>query len=226
MTRRVMALCNRGRGGLGSDAMELPVLSQDSADTSVTWVVIHHVRTDRTDQFEEWLRGITEEVKRFSGWRGGTVLRPSAPSGPSSDYVLVVRFDSYQDLRRWEESIERSRWLSLLEPLVTAVPTTKSASGLETWFQLAGETAVVPPPKWKMAILVLAAICPLVVLVTLVLGAMAGGRTYIGVQVTFGAEYLARTLVTAVTLVILMTWVVMPTFSYLARRWLYPRRVS
>lgn len=210
---------------LDSDAMEDPVVSQESADASITWVVTHHVRMDRIDQFEKWLRGISEEIKGFPGWRGVTVLRPS-PSGPSSEYVLVVRFDSYQDLRHWEESTERSSWLSLLEPLVTAVPTTVSASGLETWFQLAGKTVVVPPPKWKMAILVLAAIYPLVVLVTLILGAIAGGRTYIGVPVTFGWVYLARALVTAVILVTLMTWGVMPTFSYLARRWLYPKRGS
>jgi len=202
--------------------MEPSADSFDTADSSVTWVVNHHVRMDRADQFEEWLRGITEEIKRFPGWRGATVLRPSVPSGPSSDYVVVVRFDSSEDLLRWENSTERAHWLHLLEPLVTGLPTTRSASGLETWFQLSGETALVPPPKWKMAILVLVAIFPLVVLVTLVLGAIAGGRPYVGVPVTLGADYLARTLLTAVTLVILMTWVAMPGLSHLARGWLYP----
>ena len=204
--------------------VEPPAAPQDGEDSSVTWVVTHHVRRDRVDRFEEWLRGITEEVKGFSGWRGVTVLRPSAPSGPSSNYVLVVRFDSDDDLLRWENSTERERWLRLLEPLVTALPSTGSASGLETWFQLSGETAMVPPPKWKMAILVLTAIYPLVVVVTLVLGALADGRPYLGIPVTFGAAYLARALLTAVILVVLMTWVVMPGLSRLARRWLYPSK--
>lgn len=206
-------------------SIEPPVAAVDgNDDSSVTWVVTHHVRGDRVSQFEEWLRGITEEVKRFPGWRGVTVLRPSAPSGPSSDYVLVVRFDSYEDLLQWEKSTEREHWLRLLQPLVTALPTTTSASGLETWFQLAGQATMVPPPKWKMAILVLTAIYPLVVAVTLVLGAIAGERPYLGVPVTFSAEYMARTLLTAVTLVVLMTWVAMPGLSRLARRWLYPTR--
>lgn len=207
-------------------SIEPPVAAVDGDDdSSVTWVVTYHVRGDRVAQFEGWLRGIAEEVKPFPGWRGVTVLRPSAESGPSSDYVLVVRFDSYDDLFRWEKSTERERWLRLVQPLVTAVPTTTSASGLETWFQLAGQTVTVPPPKWKMAILVLTAIYPLVVAVTLVLGAIAGERPYVGVPVTFGAEYMARTLLTAVTLVILMTWVAMPGLSRLARRWLYPPRL-
>jgi hypothetical protein len=179
---------------------------------------------DRADQFEEWLRGVTEEVKRFPGWRGATVLRPPSPTGASADYVAVVRFDSSADLLRWENSTERADWLRLLEPFVTGLPTTRSASGLETWFQLSGQTAVVPPPRWKMAILVLAAIYPLVVIVTLMLGAIADGRPYIGASVTFGAEYLTRALLTAIILVILMTWVVMPGLSHLTRRWLYRAR--
>lgn len=202
--------------------MESSVHRPDSGDASVTWVVSHHVRMDRADQFEDWLVGITEEVKQFPGWRGATVLRPPSPSGASADYVVVVRFASSEDLVRWENSTQRAGWLRLLEPLVTRLPTTRSASGLETWFQLSGQTAVVPPPKWKMAILVLVAIYPLVVVVTLMLGAIARGRPYIGASVTFGAEYLVRALLTAVILVLLMTWVVMPGLSHLARRWLYP----
>lgn len=204
--------------------MEPSAVPLESADSSVTWVVSHHVRMDRADRFEVWLRGISDEVSRFPGWRGATVLRPPSLKGPSSDYVLVARFDSAEDLRRWENSAERAHWLHLLEPLVTGLPTTRSASGLETWFQLAGETVVVPPPKWKMAILVLVAIFPLVVVVTLGLGAFAGGRPYVGLPVTFGAPYVVRTLLTSVILVILMTWVVMPGLSHLARRWLYPNR--
>jgi antibiotic biosynthesis monooxygenase (ABM) superfamily enzyme len=73
-----------------------------------------------------------------------------------------------------------------------------------------------------MAILVLAAIFPLVVLVTSALGLVASGNTAIGLPVRFGATYLTRTLLTAITLVILMTWVAMPALSRLARRWLYP----
>ena len=203
-----------------------PPTSLDSSDSSVTWVVTHHVRGDQIGQFKEWLRGITEEIGRFPGWKGVTVLEPTTPSGPASEYVLVVRFDAYEDLRRWEESAEREHWLRLLQPLVTATPTTRSASGLETWFLLPGESAVVPPPKWKMAILVLTAIYPLVIGVTLVLGVIAGENRYLGVPVPFGVEYMARTFVTAVTLVVLMTWLAMPTLSRLTRHWLYQRASS
>jgi len=73
-----------------------------------------------------------------------------------------------------------------------------------------------------MAALVLAAIYPLVMLVTVVIGLLAGGRPYLGLSVPFGVDYMMRTLLTAIVLVVLMTWAAMPLLTRLARRWLYP----
>ena len=192
----------------------------DKDEASVTWVVDHRVRTNRIPRFETWLAGVKAEVSRFPGWQGVTILRPSNRGGPTANYVLVVRFASYADLKRWEVSAERLRWLRELQPLEVGAPMARSSSGLETWFQLPGGVAA--PAKWKMAILVLVAIFPLVVLVTSTLGLVASGNSAIGLPVRFGAGYLTRTLLTAITLVILMTWVAMPALSRLARRWLYP----
>lgn len=197
--------------------METPL---EPDETSVTWVVDHRVRTNLIPRFEAWLAGVKAEVSRFPGWQGVTILRPSNRDGLIAVYVLVVRFASSADLKRWEDSTERMRWLRELQPLEVGPPIARSSSGLETWFQLPGGAAA--PPKWKMAILVLAAIFPLVVLVTSALGLVASGNNAIGLQVRFGAAYLTRTLLTAITLVILMTWVAMPALSRLARRWLYP----
>ncbi len=77
-------------------------------DESVTWVITHQVRPDRRDDFENWITGITEEVGRFPGREGVTVLHPGGES--STEYVLVVRFASCGDLRRWEESAERRNY--------------------------------------------------------------------------------------------------------------------
>lgn len=195
----------------------------ETTDSSVTWVVDHHVRPERVAEFEEWLRGISEELKRFPGSRDVTVLRP-ARSAASPQYVVVVRFASHDHLRRWEGSAERADWVGRLGPLVISLPTIRSASGLETWFDVGGGTAMVPPPRWKMAVLASAAIFPLVVLVSLALGWIASGRAYLGVPVTLGSDYLARALITSITLVVLMTWVAMPVLSRLAKRWLYPER--
>ncbi len=188
-------------------------------DESVTWVITHQVHPDRRDDFENWIAGITDEVSRFPGREGVTVLRPGGES--STEYVMVVRFACYEDLRRWEESPERAEWLTRLDPLLAAASTYRTETGLETWFQLPGERAVVPPPKLKMALLIILAIYPLLLLVLPLMGTIFDSP-YLGVPITIDSEFVARTLVTAVILVTLMTWVAMPFLTKLFRGWLYP----
>ncbi len=188
-------------------------------DRSVTWVITHEVRPDRRDDFEDWLAGITDEVGRLPGREGVTVLRPGGKSG--TEYVVIVRFASYDDLRRWEESAERAEWLTRLDPLLAAASTYRKETGLETWFQLPGQRAVVPPPKWKMALLIILAIYPLLLIVLPLMGTVFD-IPYLSVPITIGSEFVVRTLVTAVILVTLMTWVAMPFLTKLFRGWLYP----
>ncbi len=188
-------------------------------DESVTWVITHQVRPDRRDDFEDWIAGITEEVGRFPGRQGVTVLRPGGEL--STEYVVVVRFASYDDLRRWEESAQRAEWLTRLEPMLAAASTYRTETGLETWFQLPGQRAVVPPPKWKMALLIILAIYPLLLIVLPLMGTVFD-IPYLSVPITIGSEFVVRTFVTAVILVTLMTWVAMPFLTKLFRGWLYP----
>jgi antibiotic biosynthesis monooxygenase (ABM) superfamily enzyme len=87
------------------------------------------------------------------------------------------------------------------------------ASGLETWFTLPGERAIVPPPRWKQLLVTLVGAYPMVVL----LSAFVLPRV---------EEWplLARAAVTPVVLLSLMTYVVMPLLTQLFRGWLYPRQ--
>ncbi len=188
-------------------------------DGSVTWVITHQVRPDRQDDFESWIAGITDEVGRFPGREGVTVLRPGGES--STEYVVIVRFASYDDLCRWEESAERAEWLTRLDPLLAGASTYRTETGLETWFQLPGQRAVVPPPKWKMALIVILAIYPLLLIVLPLMGTVFD-IPYLSVPITIGSEFVVRTFVNVVILVTLMTWVAMPFLTKLFRGWLYP----
>ena len=181
-------------------------------------MITHQVRPDRRDDFEDWIAGITDDVARFPGREGVTVLRPGGVS--STEYVVIVRFASYDDLRRWEESAERAEWLTRLDPLLAEASTYRTETGLETWFQLPGQRAVVPPPKWKMALLIILAIYPLLLIVLPLMGTVFD-VPYLGVPITIGSEFVVRTFVTAVILVTLMTWVAMPLLTKLFRGWLY-----
>lgn len=186
---------------------ETPAATGSSVAEPVTVTVARRVAPGREGEFERWAEGIMAAAGRFPGFLGGGLLRPGVVG---QEWHLVYRFASDAHLQRWEGSRERAEWL---ERTTTFEETGRQrVSGLETWFALPGRTAPAPP-RWKMALVTLLGIVPLVLLMNeLVLPHLAGWPT------------LARTLVFSATLTTLMTWVVMPRLTRLLRRFLYGRR--
>jgi antibiotic biosynthesis monooxygenase (ABM) superfamily enzyme len=87
------------------------------------------------------------------------------------------------------------------------------ATGLEAWFTLPGERAIVPPPRWKQLLATLVGAYPLVVLLSaFVLPRIAGW------------PLLVRSAVLPVVLLTVMTYVVMPPLTRCLRGWLYQGR--
>ncbi len=171
----------------------------------VTVTVARRVIPGHEAEFERWARGIFGAAARFRGFLGSGVLRP--PSA-GQDWHLVYRFASETDLCRWEESPQRAEWLRRGDGLMDERGVHRT-TGLETWFELPGRT-VPAPPKWKMALVTLAAIIPLVLTM----------NVFVLPHVE-GWPLIARTLVFSGTLTSLMTWVVMPRMTRLFRRFLY-----
>lgn len=188
-----------------SDALQ----NDDGSELPVTAVITREVVPGREADFEAWLRGVIDAVARFTGNQGVTVIRPR---GKRREYVLVVRFASFRDMRRWEESEERLGWLERAVALTARTPTLHTQTGLETWFTLPDEQAPPPPPaRWRMAIVTWLAIYPLIVAIGGLLG-----------PVLEPFPFWLRPLPTTLILIPLMTWVVMPQMTKLFWRLLYP----
>ena len=149
-----------------------------------------------------------------------TVLRPSGRS--SNEYTVVARFATLDDLHRWVNSTQRAEWLRRLETLTEERSSFSSQTGLETWFTLPGHSVIVPPPRYKMALLVFLAVYPLILIVRLLLALVLGGVSFLDVSMVVDFDFFVTTLLTSLSLVTLMTWVVMPSLTSAARRWLYP----
>jgi uncharacterized protein len=179
-------------------------------DEPVTVTVARHVAHGREEEFEQWLDGILGTASRFPGYLGGGAMRPGKLG---DEWHVIYRFETADCLHDWEVSDERRRWLEKGEDLVDEVAISR-ISGLETWFSLPGRTAPAPP-RWKMFLVTLCAIVPLVFLMNLLI------QPHIKAW-----PLIARSLVFSGTLTGLMTWVVMPRMTRLFRRWLYPPRQS
>lgn len=180
-----------------------------TSPTPVTIVVRRRVRPERVADYEAWQAGILAEASKFPGHLGAEVLRPANPA--LQDYVLIFRFDSEENLRRWEESPVRAEWLAKVTEFSTGTPTVEKVTGMEYWFKLPYDAGRRPPPRWKMAVVTVIALWPLILFVVPLLARLFG--------------FLPRpvaSLGSTIVMVGLMTFLVMPALTRMFARWLFP----
>jgi len=179
----------------------------EQEDKRITTVVTRNLIPGRERDYEEWARRVVAASTRY-GATGHTFLTPDA-GAPRR--VLIAQFPDEAGARAWDESKERDQLVREADEFSTME--IQRLTGLETWFTLPGERAVVPPSRWKQLLLTLMGAYPLVVLVS----------AFIMPQLQ-SWPLPVRSAVLPVVLLTLMTYVVMPLLAQLFRGWLYPRR--
>jgi uncharacterized protein len=181
----------------------------DRDDGSVTVVTSRRVKPGHERDFEQWLDGIGAAAARYPGCLWRRITRPEDHARP--EWGVVFKFDSYEHLRAWTDSIERRTWLERVKPHELDEFKETVLTGLERWFTLPALPGVPPPPRYKMALVTLVVVYPL----SQALGAAA--NRWLG-----GVPAPLRSLVASMAMILLLTWVVMPRVTRLLRRWLYP----
>lgn len=176
-------------------------------DTPVTIIVKRRPKPGHEKEFEEVLAGISQAAMEFKGHLGINIFRPTKST---SYYRIVFKFDSRRNFIAWETSEIRQRWLKRFAEVDYGDPQLDVLSGLETWFTTADEEAIVPPPKYKMMIVVWLSVFPLSMLLHILLKPVLGNSN-IAIQVA----------VISMVIVALMTYVVMPFMSRIFHRWLH-----
>ena len=187
-------------------------------DGPVTVIVTRKAKKEKIGEFEEWMDGIIHEAMKFEGHMGVNTIRPPDPSNP--EYVVIFRFNTYENLAKWEKSEIRKEWLDKSKEVVEGEAVVEKQTGLEFWFTprsgINGDKApaTIQPPRYKMAIVVTGIIF---VLVSILLPPVR--------QLTIGLPVLLSTLVGVVMMVMLMTYVIMPAATRLLRPWLAKKRL-
>jgi len=177
-------------------------------DETVTVVVTRKVKQGRESQYEDWLRRFLNESKSMKGYIGSTIQKP--PPG-STEYTSIFRFDTVDNLRKFEESELRSRYLREVVDYVEADAVWKKYSGLEFWFSPPKGATIPQPSRFRMALVMIAVVFGLVVSIGQVVGMVAAEvPPYIRLFVTISIE------------IFLMTYILMPRITSLLSRWIYP----
>jgi uncharacterized protein len=175
----------------------------------VTVVIARRVKPGREAEYETWLDAVVDTMKRFPGFLGFENLRPV--QGLQLEHVLLLRFDTEADLRRWEMSPERARWLAQGAAFTEHLASIQRISGLEGLFTPPRTRVSLAPPRWKMFLVVSLGLYPLVLLTGL----------YVAPPLAF-VSLPPRLALTTLLNVALMTWAVMPALTWSLRSWLTP----
>ncbi len=181
-------------------------------DEPVSVLFTWRVMPGREADFEHWLEEINQVSSRFPGHRGVTWLRP--PAGTPEEqrrYHCVLRFDNGRHLSRWLTSPEREVTVRHLAGIAQEAEPRETTTGMETWFSLPGRP-VLPPSKWKMALVSFCGVYPLILIFNLL------GAEHLA---ELPLPYLLRAAIVPLLLSILLTYLVMPLLSRLLRRFLY-----
>lgn len=171
--------------------------------------ITRRVKADQVEAFDGWLHEIRTTVAGFDGYAGMDVVQPVDPANLT--YVIILRFDSYEQYRAWHESPERGRAVDRAAGFTVGRPVLEEAHGLEGWFTpSAAPASLQRPARYKMAVLTTVALYPLIVLV----GALVAALTDV--------PAVLATLITVSVVAPLATYSAMPAITRVFRRWLYP----
>ena len=185
-----------------------------TGDGPVTVIVTRKAKKGRIREFEEWMDGISHEAMKYEGHMGVNIIRPAhALSDP--EYVIIFRFNSYENLTKWENSEVRREWLKKGNDVTEGDPIVEKQTGLEFWFTpRSGAVPPASPPRYKMALVVT------VIIFALVSALLPQIR-----QATMGLPILVSTFAGVVTMVLLMTYVIMPLVTKILNPWLSKKRL-
>jgi antibiotic biosynthesis monooxygenase (ABM) superfamily enzyme len=174
----------------------------------VTAVISQQIKRGREADYERWTQKISSVARQFPGHLGVTVIRPEA--GICPEYVTIIKFSCYFNLKGWLDSPERQHCLAEAQPLIVRPSTVQILTGFETWFTLPNRSRQPTPPRHKMSILTTLAVFGAVNLFNPLL------------QPVFSAlPQLLSSLIITYIVVLVLTYVVMPRLTKLFYRWLY-----
>lgn len=179
----------------------------EQASKEVTVVVNRKIKPDCEKDYDEWLRRFLILGRKVPGYLGTTTIMET--NTDSTVRHIIHRFRDKASLDAWENSEELRKLIAEVDNYST--PYLQKATGLETWFTLPDLKTIVPPPKWKMAIVAfIGAYC------------ISSVALYV-LSLLLGQQLLLINLFMNIILVIGLTYFAMPLLSRLLRRWLYPK---
>jgi uncharacterized protein len=192
--------------------LDNPPIIETEENQQVTAIISHVVRPGREQGYEEWFHGIAADARKFKGHLGVSTIRPHEHNHP--EYVVILKFDRYDNLKAWLESDVRREWIERLQPLIVKPESIQTLTGLETWFTLPHQP-LKAPPRYKMALVSWLGVFVTSAILSRLLAPLLAGL-----------PALLHQLIATGLVVLILTYGVMPQLTKLFKNWLYPKMKS
>lgn len=180
-----------------------------SNSTGYTAVVYYPASTGDPKLRDAAVEDLFESAAGHPGHRSSVILRGGSPV--ATDLHMVLTFDSRDSWQQWESSDPARRAIARLDRVTGTPGDGHLVDSMAGWFNLP-ELSGVEPPKWKSAVVSFVALVPLLFLIQILLAPLTGGldRNVTGI-------------LSAIVMILLATYFVLPFMTRLLRGWLYPR---
>ncbi|HEY4165149.1 MAG TPA: antibiotic biosynthesis monooxygenase [Reyranella sp.] len=128
----------------------------------VSAVISTRVKAGKEAEYLAWERRIAAAQSMARGLQGYR-FEPPVP-GVQDDFVAILRFDSEANLQAWLDSPERLKLVEEAAPLTEEFHARLARTGFEQWFRDDSGESAGPLPVWKMDMVVLLLLYPIVFL--------------------------------------------------------------
>ncbi|TDT16295.1 hypothetical protein BDK89_1879 [Ilumatobacter fluminis] len=200
---RRQAIIARGAELAEGPAREQVVVIERNLDP-VTAIISVRVDPEHLDEYLELYHQIDDAMSRAPGFVRTELFEPVP--GTQDDHVVVFTFDGRDHLDAWLDSPERRAIIERMQPFIESPHLINVVGGFGGWFDLGGATE---PKRWKQAVVVLMALYPTVLALTLI-------DDWILPDPPLAIDILIGNIIG----VIILTWFLMPPLTRLLARWL------
>jgi antibiotic biosynthesis monooxygenase (ABM) superfamily enzyme len=135
---------------------------EEGRAAAVSAVISTRVKPGKEAAYRAWERRIAAAQSKAPGLLGYR-FEPAVP-GVQEDCVAFLRFDSEANLKAWLDSPERKKLIEEANDFTEEFHTRIARTGFDHWFGAGGTTAGSGPAAWKMNMIVLLLLYPIVFL--------------------------------------------------------------
>ena len=182
---------------------------------SATTILSHKVKFGHIKDYEEWSKKITAKAMTHDGFQNVTRIQPENPKNP--EYVVIVQWSSYENLKKWQQSDDFKQMIKESEDFTISLNTLQEECGMEIWFDWPKSARrLLRPSFFKQTLMAIMIVLPLIFVV---------GALLQPVMTELGLPYEVKIVINVLIMAPLIT-LIMPRVTKLLYPWLYPKQKS